>query len=112
MIEVWKHINTYDPDIITPTFQLSASARRAYQVKRVRPGDGVRGVLSGSYFAAPIAWNRLPAYIAQSETMNIFKQRLDKHWADLPLKYNYLADPPFRTAYEDGDDHLEISLQA
>ena len=29
MIEVWKHINTYDPDIITQTFQYSASARRA-----------------------------------------------------------------------------------
>jgi hypothetical protein len=34
-------------------------------------------------------WNALPSSVIQSMTMNEFKSALDRHWNDLPIKYQY-----------------------
>ena len=97
IIEVWKHYHVYDPKVIAPTFQRARTRRKMYQIQRLRPGDGVRGAQSCSfYYLAPVAWNNLPASVVESETINIFKNRLDNHWEDHPLRYNFLATTPNR----------------
>ena len=40
-------------------------------------------------------WNSLPIYtnhVVSAETVNTFKQRLDKFWIDQDVMYNYKAD--------------------
>jgi len=37
-------------------------------------------------------WNSLPDYIVCAETVNTFKNRLDKHWSDQEVLYDYNAD--------------------
>ena len=48
------------------------------------------------YYLAPIAWNNLPAQdsVVESDTINTFKNRLDNHWKDHPLRYDFLATTP------------------
>ena len=70
MIEVWKHYHVYDPNVISPTFQGARSRRKMYQIQRLRPGDGVRGGQSWSfYYLAPVAWNNLPVSVMESNTI-------------------------------------------
>ena len=84
-----------------------------YQIQRLRPGDGVRGAQSCSfYYLAPVAWNNLPASVVESETINIFKNRLDNHWEDHPLRYNFLATTPNRQTCAMSDQDVEIGPQA
>ena len=37
-------------------------------------------------------WNSLPNHVVSAETVNTFKQRLDKFWIDQDVMYNYKAD--------------------
>ena len=95
MIEVWKHYHVYDPNVISPTLQRARSRRKMYQIQRLRHGDGVRGAQSCSfYYPAPVAWNNQPVSVVGSDTINTFKNRLDKHWEGHPLRYNFLATTP------------------
>ena len=36
-------------------------------------------------------WNSLPNHVVSAETVNTFKQRLDKFWIDQDVMYNYKA---------------------
>ena len=113
MIEVWKHYHVYDPKVIAPTFQRARTRRKIYQIQRLRPGDGVRGAQSCSfYYLAPVAWNNLPASVVESDTINIFKNRLDNHWEDHPLRYNFLATTPNRQTCAMSDQGVAIGPQA
>ena len=96
-----------------PTFQRARTRRKMYQIQRLCPGDGVRGAQSCSfYYLAPVAWNNLPASVVESETINIFKNRLDNHWEDHPLRYNFLATTPNRQTCAMSDQDVEIGPQA
>ena len=114
MIEVWKHYRVYNPKVIAPTFQRAKTRRKMYQIQRPRPGDGVRGGQSCSfYYLAPVAWDNLPDSVVESDTINTFKNRLDNHWEDHPLRYDFLATPPNRQtcAMSDQDvDHRSSDL--
>ena len=46
------------------------------------------------YYLAPVAWNNLPDSVVESDTINTFKKRLDNHWKDHPLIYDFLATTP------------------
>ena len=37
-------------------------------------------------------WNSLPNHVVSAETVNTFKQSLDKFWIDQDVMYNYKAD--------------------
>jgi hypothetical protein len=37
-------------------------------------------------------WNSLPDPVVTAPTLNSFKNRLDRHWADLSILYNYKAE--------------------
>ena len=57
MMEVWKHINSYDTAVISPTFQFTRSAWYPFQLKRFNS----RGSQSKSFYhLAPTLWNDLP----------------------------------------------------
>jgi len=36
-------------------------------------------------------WNSLPPSVVQAETVNTFKNRLDKYWSRQEVLYNYKA---------------------
>ena len=113
MIEVWEHYHVYDPKVIVPTFQRTRARRKMYQIHCLRPGDDVRVAQSCSfYYLAPISWNNLPASVVESDTINTFKNRLDNHWEDHPLRYNFLATTPSRQTHAVSDQDVEIGPQA
>ena len=39
-------------------------------------------------------WNNLPARVIESNSLNVFKSRLDKAWDNAEFKYNYRSSPP------------------
>ena len=82
MMEVWKHINSYDTAVISPTFQFTRSARYPLQLKRFNS----KGSQSKSFYhLAPALWNDLPLAVRETECRNTFKNRLDKHWRGHPI---------------------------
>ena len=57
MMEVWKHINSYDTAVISPTFQFTRSARYPLQLQRFNS----KGSQSKSFYhLAPTLWNDPP----------------------------------------------------
>ena len=56
MMKVWKHINSYDTAVISPTFQFTRSARYPLQLKRFNS----KGSHKSFYHLAPTLWNDLP----------------------------------------------------
>ena len=46
------------------------------------------------YYLAPVAWNNLPDSVVESDTINTLKKRLDNHWKDHALRYDFLATTP------------------
>ena len=93
MIEVWKHLNIYDPETI-PSNQLKLQNRgsREHDKKLVwkKPKDGTRGLQSNSfYFRTLQNWNDLPRSAAHANTINVFKNELDEAWKEKSFKYNH-----------------------
>jgi len=37
-------------------------------------------------------WNSLPNDVVEAETINTFKNRLDKHWSNQDVLFNFYAD--------------------
>ena len=78
MIELCKHINSYDTAAISPTFQFTRSARYPIQLKRFNS----KGSQSESFYRlAPTLWNDTPLgfRLREAECMNIFKKKLHMH---------------------------------
>ena len=98
MIEMWKHFNIYEEGVITPSFQKAFSARRKLDCHRFK-ANGIHK--KTFYAAAAIAWNKLPLSVRNSGTLNDFKSNLDNHWVDIPIRYDYLATPPWSLETEE-----------
>ena len=100
MIEMWKHFHVYDNDTLASSFKTGFSGRRKLECHRF----SAEGIHKKTFLAAAaIAWNRLPVEVRASPTMNTFKARLDEHWCDLPLRYNFLARSPWALTDEIGE---------
>ena len=92
MIELFKHHHSYDEECLSKWFRRRCKPARCHNfpLERNFTSDGVRGVLHNSfYFRAIKTWNELPKDVVDAETLNEFKNRLDEHWNDHPLRYNY-----------------------
>ena len=37
-------------------------------------------------------WNSLPDYVVEADSVNAFKNRLDKHWTNQDVVYDYNSD--------------------
>ena len=92
MIEIFKHINTYDQETINGriNFYTRPSRKHNHQIILRKPKDGTRGIQSNSfYFRAMSTWNNLPRNVAEASNIDAFKNALDEAWSNLPTKYNH-----------------------
>ena len=92
MIELYKHFTVYSKETLSTAFQPRQRFTRPhkFQLMERAPGDGVNGVQANSfYFRYARMWNKLPAKVAEAETLNSFKNALDKHWEESATKYDH-----------------------
>ena len=97
MIEMWKHFNVYDRDILSPSLMPNErplrNGKHRCQLYQRRSGDGERGMQTNSYyFRTTKQWNDLPTSVVESEDINSFKNNLDVAWVDHPKKYQHLSN--------------------
>ena len=92
MIEVYKHFHFYDQNCIPPTFKRNTRPSRKHNFQLCLPKvlDGERGVHRNSFYSRIVTiWNELPKAVVDADSLNAFKNRLDEHWMNHPLKYNH-----------------------
>ena len=95
MIEIYKHIHTYDRSTLTPSFQRQCRSSRKHNFQLVWqiPKDGVRGLQSNSFYHRTTqTWNNLPREVVDAPNINSFKGLLDKTWANSPMKFNHVLE--------------------
>ena len=90
MIEVYKYLHGHY-NISDLPFILEDSSRtrgNSYKLKKIR----CHGLIRQSFFANRIfdLWNGLPNSVVDAPSVNSFKSRLDKHWAD----FHYSVELP------------------
>ena len=91
-IEIFKHLKLYDTEIISNTFQRkqSINRRHQFQLYERRAKDGIRGVQNNSfYYRTAKMWNELPEEVVNATTIDTFKNKLDKYWNEMPIKFSY-----------------------
>ena len=92
--EKWLRYGNITMYIITRLLH-QPSSEQGLEGKCIRSSASFLGAQSCSfYYLATVAWNNLPASVVESDTINTFKNRLDNHWEDHPLRYNFLATTP------------------
>ena len=90
MIEVYKHFHTYDKGVLSNSFKPRdrLSRRHAFQLIPNYSKDGIRGVQRNSFYHRAIdTWNNLPKNVVDAKNIFAFKQALDNHWNDNPIKF-------------------------
>ena len=92
LIEVYKHVNKYDQTASTSSsfvHRTRPSRKHQYQlVQSVRGGS--RSARGNSFYHRVVKdWNELPCSIVEAKSINAFKNALDNHLKDHPLKYNH-----------------------
>ena len=95
MIEMFKHFNSYDKQTLPSSFTQNPrpSRQHDFQIKTSYPKDGKHGVQTNFFYnRCAKTWNDLPEYVAKAKSINSFKNRLDKHWKDHPMKYQVQKD--------------------
>lgn len=91
MIEVYKVFNTYDEDVANK-FVLQEANTRGHDFKIAAKTCKKLHPKHQSFHQRVVnPWNSLPAEVVNSPTLNTFKNRLDKHWAGLPLRFDHDA---------------------
>ena len=91
MIEVFKHIHTYDQQTLPRHFRLlnRPSRKHEYQLVMNFPKDGMRGIQTNSFYYRVIkTWNDLPRTVVNAKNIESFKYQLDESWKNSPIKYN------------------------
>ena len=86
MIEVFKILNKFDkinPEVLFKMNNASVTRGNGMKLKLRRYNTIARK----SYFNIRVVdhWNRLPASVVNSNTIDIFKSRLDKHFRETGL---------------------------
>lgn len=91
MIEMWKHFNTYDENMFPEMFQHNTQSyhQHTFQLYQHRPTTHAYSKpQSKSFYRVPRLRNKLPSSVVSSPTMETFKNRLDRHWAEEEFRYN------------------------
>ena len=90
MIEVYKIFHIYDK-AATPCLPLSNLNTRGHNLKLYYSRSNKEHPKLHSFNQRVVhPWNSLPEDVVNSKNINTFKNRLDKHWENLPLRYSYL----------------------
>ena len=91
MIEVFKIINIYDKEV-TSQFQIKPSATRGHDQRiYVKTARKHHPLHHSFHHRVANPWNSLPSHVIKSPNLDIFKNRLDKHWKNLPLRFDHEA---------------------
>ena len=91
MIEVYKMFHSYDEDV-THKFTTKQTTTRGHSFKIFGKTSNRNHPKHHSFHQRVInPWNSLPAAVVNSQTLNTFKNQLDKHWSGLPLKFDHNA---------------------
>ena len=88
MIEVYKLINIYDK-AVTTRFETHETSTRGHNQKIYTKAAKKHHPKHHSFhhmIANP--WNSLPAEVVNSPNIDTFKNRLDRHWSSLPLRFD------------------------
>jgi hypothetical protein len=88
LIDAYMYVhNIYDTD--RPQLQLHNGRDTRGNSLKLAKGR-CRLNIRASYFSQQVvsSWNSLPDSIVTATTVNTFKNRLDKHWANLPTRFN------------------------
>ena len=110
MIEVWRHFHTHDKAVAQPMFERAISQRYPLQIRRGPVSFRHRMIQANSFYHfAPLAWNDLSSDIRTSENMDTFKARLDKHWENSPIRYDFKKQLTHINTRRDAD--AETGLQ-
>ena len=89
MIEVYKIINVYDTEVTPPMDIRSYTTRGHNQRLYVKPIKRLHPKHHSFQYRIVNPWNSLPSEVVNSPNLNIFKNRLDKHWKNLQLRYDH-----------------------
>ena len=92
LIEMYKHFNTHDKEALTgPSFKPRERPSRQHKHQVILPAAERRHGLRENAFYGRIskAWNGLPRDVVEAENVNCFKNALDNHLKDHPMKYNH-----------------------
>ena len=90
---------SYDPSVLSDTFQLRVRpARSQYHDYQLICGRAPPAPLDNIFYFRIIGiWNNLPpSVVNDADSVNSFKNRLDSHWENLELKWNYKSGIPTR----------------
>ena len=90
LIEVYKIFNIYDQAVV-PTFTLSENTTRGHSMKISYNGRCKKTHPKMHSFCQRIIkpWNELPQHVVESKNLNGFKNTLDKHYKDHPMKFSF-----------------------
>ena len=89
MIEVYKIINVYDAEV-TPSLEIRSYSTRGHNKRLyVKPAKKLHPKHHSFQYRIVNPWNNLPSEVVNSPNLNIFKNRLDKHWKNLELRYDH-----------------------
>ena len=93
MLDVYKIINhQYDTSttISLEFVRNSITRRKRYKLKQ----NHCKYDLRKHFFTNRIIaiWNSLPDYVVDAHSVNVFKNRLDKHWCKQDILYDYESE--------------------
>ena len=91
MIETYKIFNTYDKEA-APHLQLNENVTRGHNKKLfLSRSERKHPKLHAFNQRIVKPWNSLPDEVVNKPSLDSFKAALDKHWENLDLKFQYLA---------------------
>ena len=95
MNETYKILTgKYDKDVTEGFFKLRQdSDTRGHSLKIFKERPRLESRKHSFAFRVADPWNSLTEDIAQAPSVASFERRLDKHWRNHPLMYNYRAPP-------------------
>ncbi len=93
IIEVYKILNIYDKKVC-PNLSLNNQSTQGHCFKLMK--NRAQKDIRQYYFTLRVTdiWNSFPVSVVTAETLQSFKNHLDKAWCKLELKYDYRAALP------------------
>ena len=93
MIEPYKILNNiYDKRTTAGIFTLNTNTNRGHPLKLLK--HRCARDIRKNFFSSRIVniWNNLPSAVVTAKNTDTFKRRLDKHWINHPMMYDYKCD--------------------
>ena len=90
MIELYKILHDIYDEQVKPHLPLAQDVRRGHQYKLFKKRTLRLDIRKYSFTNRVVdTWNSLPSYVVDANSLNSFKNRLDKHWKNDPTKYEF-----------------------